>query len=282
MISITQVASMLPQLMLEYSFQFLHQTNKQFAILYQRLSPQTQEQIQNIPWDLCLGSFSLFVFLFVLGSRKRIASWIDVFLTLFCAMVAGSLLYFSFFQLNYSQYLEWGTQLEKQGRNPDKETFVSLLPMDMDPGMTEESVLRFFELCGTRGRFFYGLYLFFDLLLLISTTILYRQVFSITYQVIQNSLLHFLVQKLPLAIATLDLYENSCLAVCLFHYSKMVLHGQPRWEISPTFVHRIALATSGKFLLIYFVLGLQVSGLAQYFSIKPKAVEYTHHAKKRK
>jgi hypothetical protein len=276
---------MLPQLILEYSFQFLHQTNKQFAILYQQLSPQTQDQIQNIPWDLCFGSFSLFVFLFVLGSRKRIASWIDVFLTLFCALVAGSLLYFSFYQLTFSQYLVWGSQLERQGRNPEKETFVPLLPMDMDPGMTEKSILRFLDLCGTRGRLFYGLYLFLDLLLLISTTILYRQLFSITYQFNQNPLLHFFVQKLPLAIATLDLYENGCLAVCLFYYSKMIQHGQSTWEISVPFVERIGFATTGKFMLIYFVLGLQVSGLVQYFlwtKSKSKPVEHKNRIDKKK
>jgi hypothetical protein len=256
-----------PGLLLEYSFLALEETLKQSTQFYHNLSPEFQDHL-SIAWsqmDIIFGVFFLFLLLFVLGSRKRKASWADVFLTFFWAAVAGSLLYFSFYQLEVSQFMVWSREVERQGKNPETETFQALLLMDMDPNLTMQSVLQFFELSGSRGRFFYAMYLFFDLFLLISTTILHRQVFSITYKGNSSSFMIFLTQRLPLAIAALDLYENSCLAVCLYYFSKMVVTQSDNWEISESFIVRIANVVASKWILIYLVVALQVLGLMQFF-----------------
>lgn len=156
--------------------------------------------------DILFGVFGLFGLLLVLGSRKRKASLPDLFLTLFSATIVLVILGFALYQVIVSQFFVHHTALQ----NGAIETvFNALLPLDFNPAITFDDVVALLDGSGSRGRVFYAGYLLADTSLLVCTTILHRQMFSITYPKETNGAIFFLTQRLPILLAGLDLYENT-------------------------------------------------------------------------
>ena len=113
----------------------------------------------------------------------------------------------------------------------------------------------------------FSLFQIFDLITLISTTILHRQLFSITYpidSVVDNGVMSFLCQRLPLLLAALDLYEDAGFLTIMYNWNQMLLNAPTHLKVSRPFVTRLSFVTKTKLGLTYLLLGLQMSGLVQY------------------
>ncbi|KAJ3261026.1 hypothetical protein HK103_006981 [Boothiomyces macroporosus] len=239
--------------------------------IYTNLPYQQQQQVLFLidNSDILFGvSFTAFL-LFTLGKRKRRATWTDVFLTIFWSALCVGVM--GFFQMVVSQFgIFYQTHDSLQvGTVPldEKDRFLATFPLDFQPYLKYNDMIHFLEINGPTGRLYYGIYLIVDYLLLISTTILHRQLFSITFDEENDSSVAQMYgsQYIPLIVAGLDAYENMNYFTMLYYWQKMMKAGVgSKLEITPQFVSRTAVATQYKFNLIYILIGLQLAGLVAY------------------
>ncbi|KAI8904010.1 hypothetical protein EDD86DRAFT_213686 [Gorgonomyces haynaldii] len=246
---------------------------------YDLLPPNVQLQVMKIvsQIDLLVGAIILSALLISLGTRRQKSTWpaAGVSIALWAVMFG-----LSFFAFNIVAGNQFST-LKKMGRfaTPDDElAFQPLVLPDWKLGMTYKQMTEFFESSGSGGRVGYGLYLIIDLFVIFSYVYLHRQLVSITYYVEEGqedlqAALYAVYQRLPILLATCDLYENLGYAVILYNWSEMVKNAPAKLEISPAFFARVAKATHWKFGLTYIMVGLQVAGLFKYFLDKNKKQE---------
>ncbi|KAJ3270345.1 hypothetical protein HDV01_007924 [Terramyces sp. JEL0728] len=242
--------------------------------VYSSLPPQQQQQVLVLidNADIFFGVAFTAILLFTLGKRKRRATWTDVFLTILwsvlCIGVMGQMILSQFGIFYQSHDLEVGTvPLDQNDR------FLATFPLDFKPYLGYNEMIQFMEINGPAGRLYYGIYLVFDYLLLISVTILQRQLFSITFDEGNDSPVAQMYgsQYIPLIVAGLDAYENMNYFTMLYYWQNMMRNGVgTKLEITPQFVSRTAMATQYKFNLIYILVGLQLAGLLSYAFDKKK------------
>ena len=211
--------------------------------------------------DILFGVALLFSLFLVIGSRKRRATWTDVFLTIFWTFTSLGFMAFALYHLVMSQFVIFHRAQEKDGFS---EQFIATLPLDLNPSLKFSDIEHFMNVSGSRGRLCYALFLLFDFFFLACYTILHRQIFSITYSKSTNSFMYFATQRLPILLAALDIYEDCVFASLLFWFAKSV-NSNEFFELSPNFVHRISSVTGLKILLSFVLIGMQVSGLVQHF-----------------
>ncbi|KAJ3325380.1 hypothetical protein HDV06_004239 [Boothiomyces sp. JEL0866] len=231
--------------------------------IYTNLPFQQQQQVLFLidNSDIFIGVSFTAILLFTLGKRKRKATWTDVFLTIFWSAFQMVLSQFGIFYQAHDN-LEVGTvPLD------EKDRFYASFPLDFQPYLKYNDMIHFLEINGPAGRLYYGIYLVVDYLLLISATILHRQLFSITFDEENDSSVAQMYgsQYIPLIVAGLDAYENMNYFTMLYYWQKMMRMGVgSKLEITHQFVSRTALATQYKFNLIYILVGLQLAGLVAY------------------
>ncbi|KAJ3338933.1 WD repeat-containing protein 6, partial [Kappamyces sp. JEL0680] len=238
-------------------------------VAHSRLPPAQQEQLHHVYYhlDVVLGLFTLLTFLFVLGKRKRKASWTDVFLTCFWAAISLLMLLFALYQNIIGQFSVWYKKQQQLTDDVDASLFQAKLPLDFKTDISYQDITSYYEDSGAQGRFFYAIYLCVDTILLISTTILQRQLFSITYPEEGDGGPHMMsmaAQYLPLVLAACDLYENVSLLTVSYWWMQMQLNAPSKLNITHSFVSRIAYVSKIKLGLTWTLLGLQSSGLVQY------------------
>ena len=215
--------------------------------------------------------------LIVLGTRTRTATKTDCFLTLFCLTFFSVMLFGSFYYLVLSQFLIWHESKTRLG------SFQALLPLDFNAELSFEDIISFLEGSGKSGRQFYLLYLLIDTICLICLTILNRQLFSLTYPPNPSSgeslnfLVKFATQRFPLFLASLDLYENLCLAWITLNWPNL-----KESRVLQSFIERISVATRVKLILTCLLVGMHISGLIQLFLTTPGVKESKKSSSSRK
>ncbi|KAI8899863.1 hypothetical protein BC833DRAFT_584239 [Globomyces pollinis-pini] len=214
--------------------------------------------------DVIFGIGVMFALQYILGRRVRVASFTDVFLTLFCSAICVGVMVFFLFRIVGAQSF---THQELKG---EAEEFVAMLPFDFNNDFHYKYMTSFLETSRPIGRFWYGCYLFFDSILIICGLILNRQLVSITSkEQDQGTLTDMIMQHMPLLLAALDAYENASIAVILFEFAQMYKGGPgTKLNISGPFIQRVSAAIRAKLTVTYVLTGMQLSKLVQHFADK--------------
>ena len=247
----------IPALFLEFSASALLYVEKVLLAVYNDQPNFVKEKLEilkcHVDVLMLLGLLGMLVL--VLGNRIRKASITDVFLTLFCLAIFSAMLFGSFYYIVLNQFMIWHSN-----HLNSSEKFYALMPLDFNADISLSSIEVFFEGSGRKGRQFYMLYLLIDTVCLICLTILNRQLFSLTFGISLDTThgfpLKWAAQKLPLILATMDLYENISLSWICFHWTSF---NRDYSDEFLSFVSRLAFIIRGKLALSCLLIGMQIS-----------------------